>query len=598
MFRRAIALIALVAAPLAGQKAPAQLAGFDEYVARTMKDWKDPGLAIGIIRNDSVIFTKGYGTRTLDKNEPVDEHTMFAIGSSSKAFTATLVAMMVDAGKMRWDDQASRYLPNLEMYDPYVSKELTVRDLLTHRSGLARGDLMWYAGDYDRDEILRRVRFLKPTWSMRAQFGYQNLMYLAAGQAVAETAGKSWDDLVRERIFVPLGMNESNTTVRALAGNSNVASPHLTVNDTVHVVAYHNIDNIGPAGSINSNVSDMLKWVRFQLAGGKVNGKSLVAPAALAETHTAQMNIAVSPTAKAFNPFTHLQAYGMGWFLQDYRGRQLDQHGGNIDGMSAMVALMPEEKIGVVILTNANGSPVPTLVLYRALDALIGAPPRDWNEEQKKIRDKAAPAAKEAEAKRIASRVPNTKPSLSLDKYAGVYADSLYGDVTFGTSGNALTMKYGNFIDATLDHWHFDTFEGPAKQLAAGRMMATFALGADGKVKSVDLAGLGTFGRRPDKVDTAQKVVLAGEATNRLTGTYVSDVPALSIEVTLVDGALKLSVPGQPTYTLLADSPTKFRLSGPPSMPAGFFAEFVLENGVAKGMNLIQPNGTLKLTKK
>jgi hypothetical protein len=342
----------------------------------------------------------------------------------------------------------------------------------------------------------------------------------------------------------------------------------------------------------------MLKWVRFQLDGGKVNGKPLVAPAALAETHTAQMNIVVSPAAKAFNPFTHLEAYGMGWFLQDYRGRQLDQHGGNIDGMSAMVAVMPEEKIGVVILTNANGSPVPTLVLYRAIDALIGAPPRDWNEEQKKIRDKAAPAAKEAEAKRIASRVPNTKPSLSLDKYAGVYADSLYGDVTFATNGNSLTMKYGNFIDATLDHWHFDTFEGPAKQLAAGRMTATFALGADGKVKSVDLAGLGIFGRRPDKVDTTHKVVLAGEATSRLTGTYVSEVPALSLEVTLVDGTLKLSVPGQPTYTLLADSPTKFRLTGPPSMPAGFFAEFTIENGVAKSMNLIQPNGTLKLTKK
>src|SRR6185369_2942300 len=162
-----------------------------------------------------------------------------------------------------------------------------------------------------------------------------------------------------------------------------------TVNDTVHVVAYHNIDNIGPAGSINSNVSDMLKWVRFQLAQGKVDGKSLVAAGALAETHTAQMNIVVPAAAKAFNPFTHLQAYGMGWFLQDYRGRQLEQHGGNIDGMSAMVALMPEEKIGVVILTNTNGSPVPTIVLYRALDALIGAPPRDWNDEQKKARERA-----------------------------------------------------------------------------------------------------------------------------------------------------------------------------------------------------------------
>ena len=503
MFRRASLLALLAASRLAAQQAP--LVGFDDYVTRTMKDWKDPGLAIAIVRNDSVVLMKGYGTRTLGKNEPVDEHTMFAIGSSSKAFTAMLVAMMVDAGKMQWDDQASRYLPDLQLYDPYVSKELTVRDLLTHRSGLARGDLMWFAGGYERDEILRRVRFLRPSWSVRSQFGYQNLMYLAAGQAVAKTAGKSWDDLIRERIFTPLGMNESNTTIRALEGKSNVASPHLTVNDTVHVVPYHLIDNIGPAGSINSNVSDMIKWVRFQLDGGKVNGKPLVGPRPFAETHTAQMNIVVGAQAKAFNPFTHLQAYGMGWFLQDYRGRQLDQHGGNIDGMSAMVALVPEEKIGVVILTNANGSPVPTIVLYRALDALMGAPMRDWNEEQKKVRERALPAQRAAEAKRLASRVMNTKPSLSLDKYAGVYADSLYGDVTFTVVGDALNMKYGPFIDARLAHWHYDTFEGRATQLAAGRMTATFALDAEGKVKSVDVGGLGTLSRRPEKADSTRK---------------------------------------------------------------------------------------------
>jgi CubicO group peptidase (beta-lactamase class C family) len=596
MLPRLLALAALAASPLVAQQGP--LAGFDDYVTKTMRDWKDPGLAIAILRNDSIVLMKGYGTRTLGKNEPVDEHTMFAIGSSSKAFTATLVAMMVDAGKMRWDDQATRYLPGLEMYDPYVSKELTVRDLLTHRSGLARGDLMWFAGGYDRDEILRRVRFLHPTWSVRSQFGYQNIMYLAAGQAVAKTAGKSWDDLIRDRIFVPIGMNESNTSVRALQGKTNVASPHLTINDTVHVVPYHMIDNIGPAGSINSNVSDMIKWVRFQLDGGKVNGKPLLAPSALAETHTAQMNIVVNAQAKAFNPFTHLQAYGMGWFLQDYRGRQLDQHGGNIDGMSAMVALMPEEKLGVVILTNANGSPVPTIVLYRAIDALIGAPARDWNEEQKKVRERAQATQRAAEAKRLASRVPNTKPSLPLDKYAGIYADSLYGDVTFTVAGNSLNMKYGNFIDAHLDHWHYDTFEGPATQLAAGRMTATFTLDAEGKVKSVDVGALGTLVRRPDKVDTTKKVTLAGEAIAKLTGTYVSETPAMTIEVTVSDGTLKLSVPGQPTYTLIADSPTRFRLTGPPGMPAGFFAEFGIENGVAKSLTMIQPQGSVSLVKK
>ena len=573
-------------------------AGFDGYVAQAMRDWKVPGMAIAVIRNDSILLIKGYGTRTMGKTEPVDAHTMFAIGSSSKAFTSTLVAMMVDAGKMRWDDQATRYLPNLEMYDPYVSKELTLRDLLTHRSGLARGDLMWYAGAYDRDEILRRVRFLKPTWSMRSHFGYQNIMYLAAGQAVAKTAGRSWDDLVKERIFTPLGMTESNTSIKALAGNPNVATPHADVNDTLHAVPYHDIDNIGPAGSINSNAADMIKWVRFQLHEGKVNGKQLVGAGTLRETHTAQMVIPLGADARAFNPYTHLEAYGMGWFLQDYRGRELDQHGGNIDGMTAMVAVMPEEHLGMVILTNANGSPLPTIVLYRALDALLGAPPRDWNAEQLKVMAKAKSMAAAAEQKRIAARNPNTRPSLPLDNYAGTYSDSLYGDLTITHNGDKLRMKYGNLMDDELQHWQYDSFEAIDKNVIVGKTMATFALNADGKVKSVDVEGLGTFGRKPDAADTTKTVTLAGAALTKLTGTYVSQTPALSIDVSLSDGVLKLTVPGQPTYTLYADSPTRFRLGGPPGMPAGFFAEFDVENGVAKSMKLIQPNGTLVLTRK
>lgn len=460
----ALAIFVAVAHPVAAQGAP--LAGFDGYVTQAMKDWHVPGLAIAIVKNDSIVLMKGYGTRTMDKNELVNEHTMFAIGSASKAFTSTLAAMMVGAGKMRWDDAATRYLPDFQMYDPYVSRELTLRDMLTHRSGLTRGDLMWYAGGYDRDEILRRVRFMQPTWSLRARFGYQNIMYLAAGQAVSHVAGQSWDDLLRDRILVPLGMTETNTSIRALSGLSNVATPHADVNDTLHIVPWHNVDNIAPAEAINSNASDMIKWVRFHLARGVVNGKALVAPAALAETHTAQMVIPVPAEAMVVNPFTHLEAYEMGWFLQDYRGRELEQHGGNIDGMSAMVAVMPEEKLGMVILTNANASPVPTIALYRAVDALVGAPPRDWSAELLKTRDKA----------RIAARAAQQK-----------------------------MLQYGNAIDSPLEHWHYDTFMATENSVIVGKLMTTFALGADGKVKSVDIQGFGTFGRRPDLPDAAKK---------------------------------------------------------------------------------------------
>ncbi len=588
------ALAALLVSPLGAQRAP--LAGFDTYITQAMQAWKVPGLAIAVIKNDSVVLMKGFGSRTMGTAEPVDEHTLFAVGSTSKAFTATLVAMLVDEGKMRWDDPVATYLPTLEMYDPYVSRELTIRDLLTHRSGLARGDLMWYATDFDRAEILRRVRFLRPTWSMRARFGYQNIMYLAAGEAVAKVAGRSWDDVVRDRIFIPLGMTETNTSTKSLARSRNVATPHSDIDDTLRVIPWHNIDNMGPAGSINSSASDMLKWVRLQLAQGKLGATSLVSAGALAETQTPQMVNQLSADFKQLNPFTHLQSYGMGWFLQDYRGRELRQHGGNIDGMSAIVAIMPEEKIGLVVLTNANGSPVPGIAMYRVLDALLGATPRDWSGEQLKITAKNRALARETETKRLAQRVAGTNPSLAIEKYAGVYVDSMYGDAKITAQGGKLLASYGAYFDGELEHWHYDTFRAKWKAQTAGRNFVTFALDADGKVKSVDIEGFTTYARKPDAPDTTRKIVLAATEAGKLTGTFVSQTPALTIEVAYEDGSLRLTVPGQPKYTLLADSPTRFRMTGPPGMPAGFFVEYEMMRGAVKELRLFQPTPRPTLT--
>jgi CubicO group peptidase (beta-lactamase class C family) len=588
---RTLALFAalIVASWPAAHAQSAPLQGFDAYITKAMQEWKVPGLAIAVVKNDSVIFIKGYGTRALGTQQPVDDHTLFAIGSVSKAFTATLVAMLVDEGKMRWDDAATTYLPSLQMYDPYVSRELTVRDLLTHRSGLARGDLMWYATDYSADEILRRVRFLRPSWSMRSRYGYQNIMYLAAGQAVAKVAGKSWDDVLRERILNPLGMTETNSSTRVLPRLNNVATPHQEIDDTLRVIPWHNIDAIGPAGSINSSASDMAKWIRFHLAQGKVAGKSLVSAGALGETHTPQMVVQLSADSKQINPYTHLASYGMGWVIQDYRGREIHQHGGNIDGMSALAAILPEEKLGVVVLTNANGSPMPSIAMYRVVDAMLAQPARDWSAEYMKVRTKNIAMGKETEAKRLAQRAVGTKPSLSLDKYAGVYADSMYGEVRVAQDNGRLTAKYGTMFDGELEHWHYDTFRARWNTRSMGRTFVTFALDADGKVRGLEFEGMGSFNRKPDAPDTTRKIVLAAADAAKLTGAFVSQTPAMTIEVQNVDGALKLTIPGQPVYTLLADSPTRFRVTGPPSMPAGFFLEYELAGSAVRSVRLIQP---------
>src|SRR4030095_13793074 len=267
-------------------------------------------------------------------------------GSSSKAFTAASIAMLVDEGKLKWDDPATKYLPGFQLFDPYSTRELMVSDLLSHRSGLTRGDLIWYGSAYDRDEILRRVRYLKPSWSLRSRFGYQNIMYLAAGQIIPAVTGKTWDDFVRERIFTPLGMKSTNTSIRTLSSSDNVATPHAKLNDKVQVVAWRNIDNIAPAGSINSNVLDMAQWVRLQLGDGVYEGKRLISSAAIKEMHTPQTIIRREGPMESLYPEAHFLTYGFGWFLSDYRGRKVVEHGGAIDGMRGEDAMMPGRKLG------------------------------------------------------------------------------------------------------------------------------------------------------------------------------------------------------------------------------------------------------------
>jgi len=477
-----VAVIAQVALAQNGS-----LNGFDDYVNKALKEWEVPGVAIAIVKGDQVVLAKGYGVRKLGEPAPVDERTLFAIGSSSKAFTAAAVAMLVDEGKVKWDDPVTKYLPGFQMYDPYVTRELTVRDLLTHRSGLQRGDFLWYGTELDRDEILRRARLLKPTWSLRSTFGYQNIMFLAAGQLVAKVSGKSWDEFIQQRIFVPLAMNSSSTSINALKTAADVATPHARVDAKVQVIPWRNIDNIAPAGSINSNVVDMAQWVRLQLNQGTLQTQRLFSPAVAKEMHASQTVIRFEPPYAMFYPDAHFLNYGLGWFLSDYRGRKVVEHGGAIDGMRGQVALMPEEKLGLVVLGNMNGSGLPVALMYRIFDAFLAAPPRDWSAEFLKNAKTLEEQAKAAEKKQESERVANTNPSLSLDKYAGTYKNELYGDVKVTHENSKLNVRYGPAFTGNLDHWHYDTFR--ARFFAAGdaKVFVTFALNAQGKIENLVL---------------------------------------------------------------------------------------------------------------
>ena len=488
-----LTFLLLAGPPVRAQQAP--LAGLDEYINKAIKDWGVPGVAIAVVKDDRIVLAKGYGVREFGKPDPVDERTLFAIGSSSKAFTAASVAMLVDDKKLKWDDSATQYLPGFQLYDPYVTRELTVRDLLTHRVGLERGDQLWYASSFDRDEVLRRIRYLKPSSSMRSRFGYQNVMFLAAGQVIRSVSGKEWDDFVRERIFVPLGMKDTGTSVRTLSKAQNVATPHSKFEGQVVPIPYRNIDNIAPAGSINSNALDMAQWVRLHLGNGTYEGKQLLSPGVAKEMMTPQTVIRLEGQMTAQYPEAHFLTYGLGWFLSDYRGKKLVEHGGSIDGMRALVAMIPEEKLGVVVLTNLSGSLLSVPLSYRIFDAYLGATPRDWSAEMLKTMTTLEERARAGAAKQEAERVTGTKPSLSLDKYVGEYRSEMYGDATVALENGALTLRRGPQFVGTMEHWHYDVFRVTWADRQMGKGFVSFRLDQRGRVAELNMENLADFGK-------------------------------------------------------------------------------------------------------
>jgi CubicO group peptidase (beta-lactamase class C family) len=460
---------------------PEPFPGLDAYVESALSTWHVPGAALAIVRHDSVIYARGYGVRTAGKPDRVDDQTIFAIGSCTKAFTSAGIAMLVDSGKIRWDDPVTTYLTGFQVADPYVSRELTVRDLLTHRSGLDRAELVWYESAFDRGEIVRRLRHLKQVSGFRAGFGYNNLMYVTAGQVLAAASGTSWDDFIHHRIFEPLAMRASSTSIAALAGATNIASGHRTTHGVVHPVPWYNADNVGPAGSINSNARDMAQWVRFQLSHG--------AKGALEETHTPQTIIPVGHGSPLY-PTTHFMNYGMGWLVYDYRGHVALMHTGGIDGFRAQVALLPDDDFGFVILTNEESTVVYNAIEAWLFDRHLGQPAHDWSADMHKVAAAAEAQQDSADARARRGRVNGTHPSLALDQYAGTYADSAYGSATVTNDNGKLTLTRGRLV-GDLEPWNYDTFRATWRAGVFDTSLVTFELTSAGKVGElrIDLGG-------------------------------------------------------------------------------------------------------------
>jgi CubicO group peptidase (beta-lactamase class C family) len=594
----ALVLVGLLGTPPAfGKDDPLQ--GLDEFVAKGLHDWELPGLALAVVKDDRVVLAKGYGVRKLGETAPVDEHTLFAIGSCSKAFTAATVAMLVDQGRMKWDDPVTKYLPGFQMYEPYVTRHLTVRDLLAHRSGLSRHELVWYAAPLSRDQVLYRMRYAKPSSSFRSTYGYQNIMFLAAGQCVASASGKSWDDFVAARLFKPLGMKASNTSVTALSQSNDVASPHEKIEGKVTAVPWRNIDNIGSAGSINSCAADMAQWLRLQLGGGKFGKDRLLSSGAVEEMHTPQMVIRPAGVLGKMYPDSHFLNYGMGWLLCDYRGKKVVEHGGAIDGMTALTLLVPEEKLGMVVLTNLSSQFMPQVLKYRILDAYLQAPPHDRSAEFLKLKKGVDDLEKTARKKQEKVRVKGTKPSLALEKYAGTYKNDLYGEAQIAKEKDKLVLHYGPNFKGELEHWNFDTFRATWKDRTMAKALVTFRLDAAGKPEEMKVASP-EFGdlvlkRAADAAEKTEAIALSKDELRKFLGKYVCEKPPVELSIEMVGDKLKGVIQGLATATLVPIKPTRFRLEGEPSK---VFLQFEMADGKVKSLTVEQGDLNIKLLPK
>lgn len=464
----------------------------DSIFQKALIDWNVPGMAIAIVSSDSVWLSKGYGVTDITTRQAVDANTLFALASNTKAFTSTALAMLADEGKINWNQKVVEILPWFKLYNPYVTSEMTVEDLLSHRSGLKTfsGDLIWYGSTYSREEIIRKVQYLQPVYGFREHFGYSNLMFITAGELVPTITGRSWDDFVQQRILDALGMNRSTLHVSELHNLDNIAQPHTYVSDELRQIPWLDWDNIGPAGSLISSANDMAKWLQMNLSYGIVGQDTLVSKKQLHELWSPRTIIDVSAGSAAMFPETNFKSYGLGWSLMDYNGYKVIGHNGGYDGMISQTFFVPEANLGFVIMTNALSTLYYPLY-YHTLDELLGVEKkRNWNDDLLKVIRRNEERQKEQIKSQEAKRVLNTKPSLSLDQYAGIYGGKVYDTVKIAVKNNILELQFGRSPDffAHLEHWQYETFQIEFKAFPSlPKGYVTFEINRNGEVSEMEI---------------------------------------------------------------------------------------------------------------
>jgi CubicO group peptidase (beta-lactamase class C family) len=553
----------------------------ERFVAEQLAAWEVPGCAVAAVRGGEVVLAKGWGRRDLGAELPVTPDTLFAIGSVTKAFTAATVGALVDDGFLEWEGPLRDYVPDVRLHDPVVTDRLTVVDLLSHRSGLPRHDVAWVGHPgRSRAEVVRRLRFLPLSKDLRQEFQYCNFGYLAAGHIVEALSGTPWEHHVRSRLLAPLGMDRSNLTVGDLGADPDHATGYERRRGVMVPVPPRPVTAMAPAGAVNSCAADMTRWLLAQLGGGKVDGQTVMSPGTVARQHTPHM---VLPEDRTF-PASTRHAYGLGWMIGRYRDHRLVEHGGGIDGFQTECMLLPDDGIGVAVMTNTSSSAMAPVVAYRVLDELLGLEPLDWFASFKPRYDAAITGIREArQARHIA---PEAALPRGLEAYAGEYEHPGYGTLTITLEGGALRPCLGT-LDMSLAHRHYETFDLEWHELGDQSHIfpLMFLSDPDGDITALTVPFEPSveplqFRRLPDARARDPQVL------RRLCGTYTMG----PIEVTVVqksDHVLSVITPGAPPLDLQPGRGLRFQVKGQP----GITAEFELDETGAVARLVAQPLG-------
>jgi CubicO group peptidase (beta-lactamase class C family) len=573
--------------------------GLDTAFARVLKDWHAAGFAVAVVEKDKIVYAKGFGYRDYENKIPVTPNTLFAIGSCTKAFTASLIGMLVQDGKIDYDKPVRNYLPELKFFNDDMNNKITLRDMMCHRTGLPRHDYSWYLFTTpSRDTLIQRIQYMEPSAGLREKWQYNNFMFLAQGVVVEKLSGRKWEDNIREKIFQPLGMSSSVLSIDDLMKSNDASIGYGLKNDSIiKKLDYYHIDAMGPAGSINSSVNDMAKWVTAWINNGKFNGKEIIPASHRNEAISSQMVIGASLPGKE-NPDIYFSNYGFGWFLASYRGHYRVEHGGNIDGFSASTCFFPSDSIGIIVLTNQNSSTVPSIIRNLVADRMLRLKYDDWDTDLKNIADKGKKEDADVKKAAIKTVKPITKQTHEWKDYEGLYTNPGYGTLDIQFLHDSL---FAFVAKKTLWLRHnqydiFDIFEKDPKEgidTSDNSTPLQFQMTANGDITTIDIS-LEQSVKPISFLRTPKAKEITKDSLQKYVGDY--ELSGMTLKIFIKgDKTLTLSVPGQPEYELVPTDKNKFSIK----TLTGFTVLFTVndKNEVTEFAS-IQPNGTFKATRK